>query len=104
MIALLSRLPAKSAKDTEKLVNYLYEQLMNKEVASNVLPLAITRFNCWMLGAAKFMPRVPTVAEENQETEEVQYSAKELYFELAELKQYINDEFAKVRHHLEHHH
>nr|WP_320012796.1 hypothetical protein [uncultured Desulfobulbus sp.] len=104
VIALLSRLPAKSAKDTEKLVNYLYEQLMRKEVTSDVLPSAITRFNSWMLEASKFMPRVPSVVEDNQETEEVQYSAKELYFELAHLKQYINDEFAKVRHHLEHHH
>jgi len=103
VVTMLSRLPAKSAADTEKLVNYLYEQLMGKEVSAKTLTTAISRFNRWMQDAAKFMPRVPAVAEEN-EAQEVQYSAKELYFELAQLKQYINDEFAKVRHHLEHHH
>ena len=106
--SMLTRLPAKSASDTEKLVNYLYEHLLTDNLETTVLPAAIARFSRWLQQAGSLMPLVPTASgtEENSEQQDSQfhYTAKELYFELAELRLYINDEFAKIRHHLKHHH
>ncbi|MDD2464884.1 MAG: hypothetical protein PHI97_12885 [Desulfobulbus sp.] len=107
VVAMLSRLPAKSESNTEKLVNYLYEQLLRESLESTVLVAAIGRFSTWLQQAGTLMPLVPTASVvEESETQDPQfnYTAKELYFELAELRLYMNDEFAKLRHHLQHHH
>jgi len=105
VVTMLSRLPAKSESDTEKLVNYLYEQLLVERQEPTVLVTAVGRFNSWMQEAGMLMPLVPAAGTEDEKNgPQYQYTAKELYFELAQLRLYMNEEFAKIRHHLEHHH
>jgi len=105
VVTMLSRLPAKNETNTEKLVNYLYEQLLLAQLEPTVLATAIGRFNRWMQEAGTLMPLVPAAGGDDEENgPQFHYTAKELYFELAQLRLYMNDEFAKIRHHLKHHH
>ncbi|MGE4560311.1 MAG: hypothetical protein AB7E77_08920, partial [Desulfobulbus sp.] len=107
VLAMLSRLPAKSETDTEKLVNYLYEQLLVENLEPTVLIAAISRFSHWLQQAGSLMPMVPSADQTGtleQQEPQFHYTAKELYFELAELRHFMNDEFSKLRHHLKHHH
>nr|WP_321468291.1 hypothetical protein [uncultured Desulfobulbus sp.] len=107
VVTMLSRLPAKSEAETEKLINYLYEQLLADTLAPSVLITAVDKFNRWMQAASALMPLVPTVEQQEDEAvpgPQFNYTAKELYFELAQLRLYMNEEFSKIRHHLQHHH
>ncbi len=104
VIAMLMRLPAKNDAATEKLVNYLYEQLLLASCPAEALPEAISRFTAWLQQASAVMPLVPAASspDSNQEPQ-FAYTAKELYFELSELRFNIKEEFAKLRHDLHHH-
>jgi len=104
VIAMLMRLPAKEDAATEKLVNYLYEQLLLASCPAEALPEAISRFTAWLQQASAVMPLVPVASspDSNQEPQ-FAYTAKELYFELSELRFNIKEEFAKLRHDLHHH-
>lgn len=107
VLAMLVRLPAKDQDDTEQLVNYLYEQLLSRTVAPTELVQAIALFSSWLQQASSLMPLVPAAAgQKTAEAVEPQYhyTAKELYFELAELRLHMQEEFAKIRHELQHHH
>ncbi|MGD9947811.1 MAG: hypothetical protein AB7U29_04955, partial [Desulfobulbus sp.] len=103
VITMLSRLPAKSGPNTEKLINYLYEQLLLESLDPSVLVSAIGRFNRWMQQAGTLIPLVPAVSEGDENEQQFHYTAKELYFELAELRSYMNEEFSRLRHDMKHH-
>ncbi|MDR2550725.1 MAG: hypothetical protein LBD10_11055 [Desulfobulbus sp.] len=103
-LTLLVRLPTKDHAATEKLVNYLYGQLRAGEPQADVLAEAIGRFTAWMQEAGKIMPVVPAAGEREQQHEPAYtYTAKELYFELSELRSYMREEFAKLQHDMQHH-
>jgi len=102
VITMLIRLPTKNDAATEKLVNYLYEQLLAEHGQPDVLPEAISRFTAWMQQASAIMPVVPAASDEGREPQ-FAYTAKELYFELSELRAHIREEFAKLRHEMHHH-
>lgn len=102
VITLLAKLPNHHDAATEKLINYLYEQLIAGESHVEILPAAINRFTEWLLQISAVMPVMPALSDQSQETS-FAYTAKELYFELAELRSHIRDEFAKLRHEMHHH-
>jgi pilus assembly protein FimV len=103
VIGLLARLPVQDGADTEKLVNYLYEQLLQEECRPEVLSTAVHRFTTWLQQASAQMPLVPAATKDVGNEPHFAYTAKELYFELAELRAHIKDEFAKLRHEMHHH-
>jgi len=98
-LTLLVRLPTKEHAATEKLVNYLYEQLIAGQ--TDALPEVIGRFTAWLLEASRIMPVMP-VAGEQQLEPQYNYTAKELYLELSELRTYMREEFAKLQHEMQH--
>lgn len=108
VVSMLMRLPAHDNAATEKLVNYLYEQLLRPSCPPDVLPNAINRFTGWLQQASSLMPLVPAVTASDEGSKEQEpsftYTAKDLYFELAALRGQIKEEFANVRHALKHHH
>ena len=99
---MLVRLPTKDDAATEKLVNYLYEQLLAEHCLPATLPEAIGRYTTWLQQASAIMPVVPAAADQVSEPTYA-YTAKELYFELSELRAHIREEFAKLRHEMHHH-
>ncbi|MCL1981080.1 MAG: hypothetical protein FWG62_08420 [Proteobacteria bacterium] len=101
-LTLLVRLPTKDHAATEKLVNYLYQRLTAGEPQADVLAEAIGRFTAWLQEAGKIMPVVPAASEPQQQGEYA-YTAKELYFELSELRSYMHKEFSKLQHEIQHH-
>jgi hypothetical protein len=108
VVTMLNRLPAKDATQTDKLVNTLYEQLLQETVSPTALPDAIGRFSLWLQQAGSLMPQVPSAVTpqegERPQEPEYHYTAKELYFELAELRLHMREEFAKLRHEMHHRH
>ena len=101
VISLLVRLPKKDDAATEKLVNFLYQHLLDGQDRPEILPEAVTRFTAWLQDASAIMPLVPT--ETGQAIEpHFEYTAKELYFELSELRAHIREEFTKLRHEMHH--
>jgi len=104
VVTMLVRLPTKDDGATEKLVNYLYEQLITThDHQPDVLPEAISRFTAWLRQASAIMPVVPAASGDQEREPQFAYTAKELYFELSELRTHIREEFAKLRHELHHH-
>lgn len=106
VLTMLARLPVKDQEDTERLVNYLYEQLLTQALSPQVLAEAVGHFSTWLQQAGTLMPLVPSTTDQPDESTAPQYhyTAKELYFELAELRLHMKEEFAKIRHELQHHH
>jgi hypothetical protein len=102
-ISLHVRLPKRTEAVTEELVNYLYEHLLNDQCPPEILSEAINRFTEWLLEAFAIMPPVPTKTGQDNEPH-FEYTAKELYVELSELRGHINEEFAKLRRELHHKH
>lgn len=102
VITMLVRLPTKNGAATEKLVNYLYEQLIAEHGQPEVLPEAVSRFTVWLQQASAIMPVVPAASGQEHEPQ-FAYTAKELYFELSELRAHIREEFDKLRHEMHHH-
>ena len=100
-ISLLGRTAGKDKTETEKLVNFLYEQLLHKEINANTVPEAVSRFAGWMQNLCATMPLVPEKTDEEREPH-FEYTAKELYFELSELRASFRDELAKLRHEMHH--
>ncbi len=101
VITMLVRLPTKDAAETEKLVNYLYGLLLAEHCPPRVLPEAVVRYTAWLQQASTIMPVVPVAAGQDQDAQYA-YTAKELYFELSELRTHIREEFAKLRHEMHH--
>jgi pilus assembly protein FimV len=108
VVTMLNRLPTKEDAETEKLVNFLYEQLIQDTIGPTALTDAIGRFSRWLQQAGSLMPLVPSTVsgEKDEQPQEphFHYTAKELYFELAELRLHMKEEFAKLRHEMHHHH
>lgn len=102
VITMLVRLPTKNDASTEKLVNYLYEQLLAEHAQPDVLLEAVSRFTTWLQQASAIMPVVPAASDQEHEPQ-FAYTAKELYFELSELRAHIRQEFDKLRHEMHHH-
>lgn len=102
VLTLLIRLPTREDAATEKLVNHLYQQLIAEHGQLDVLAEAVGRYTTWLQQAATIMPVVPAASDQDQETS-FTYTGKELYFELAELRSHIRDEFVKLRRELHHH-
>lgn len=102
-IGLLGRMRKADDNETEKLFNYLYEHILQPDVQNDVLPEAINRYASWMQHTCAAMPFVPAPAEGAKEAH-FEYTAQELYFELAELRANMNQEFAKLRHDMQHRH
>ena len=100
-LTLLVRLPAKEQDANEKLINYLYEQLLADRDQANVLSEAVNRFTAWLGG--RVMPIVPAVSSKQQPEMPANYTTKELYIELSELRTAIREEFAKLQHEMRHH-
>ncbi len=103
VIILLIRLPNKDDAATEKLVNFLYECLFAGQSNPEVVTEAVSRFTNWLQQACSAMPLVPTPTNHDQEPQ-FAYTAKELYFELSELRANIKKEFAALRHEMHHKH
>jgi pilus assembly protein FimV len=103
VISLLARLPARDGAATEKLVNYIYEQLLQESCPPEALTTAVQRFTTWLQDATALMPQVPTTADATEDSPRFAYTAQELYFELIELRAHIKEEFAKIRHEMHHH-
>jgi len=101
VITMLVRLPTKDAAETEKLVNYLYGLLLADHCPPSALPEAVVRYTAWLQHASTIMPVVPVAASQDQDSQYA-YTAKELYFELSELRAHIREEFAKLRHEMHH--
>lgn len=101
VITMLVRLPTKDAAETEKLVNYLYGLLLAEHCPPSALPEAVVRYTAWLQHASTIMPVVPVAAGQDQDAQYA-YTAKELYFELSELRAHIREEFAKLRHEMHH--
>lgn len=101
VITLLVRLPTKDAAETEKLVNYLYGLLLAEHCPPSALPEAVVRYTAWLQHASTIMPVMPVAAGQDQDAQYA-YTAKELYFELSELRAHIREEFAKLRHEMHH--
>jgi len=102
VITLLTKLSSHNEAATEKLINYLYEQLIAGHSNVEILPTAINRFTDWLLQVSITMPSIPALSDQTQEAQ-FAYTAKELYFELTELRAHIRDEFAQLRHEIHHH-
>ncbi len=102
VLTLLIRLPTREDAATEKLVNHLYQQLIAEHGQLDVLAEAVGRYTTWLQQATAIMPVVPAASDQDQETS-FTYTGKELYFELAELRSHIRDEFVKLRRELHHH-
>ncbi len=103
VISLHVRLPKRDEDVTEKLVNYLYEHLLNDQCPPEILTEAVNRFTNWLVDAFAVMPPTSTITGKDDEPR-FEYTAKELYIELSELRGHINEEFAKLRHELHHKH
>jgi pilus assembly protein FimV len=103
VIILLVRMPNKDDAATEKLVNYLYECLFAGQSNSEMVTEAVSRYTNWLQQACSVMPLVPTPTSHVQEPQ-FAYTAKELYFELSELRAHIKKEFAALRHEMHHKH
>ena len=103
VISLLARLPARDGAATEKLVNYIYEQLLQETCRPEALTTAVQRFTTWLQEATALMPQVPAAADAAVDSSQFAYTAQELYFELTELRAHIKEEFAKLRHEMHHH-
>lgn len=103
IVTMLVRLPTKDAAATEKLVNYLYEHLLQEHCSPETLAEAVGRFTSWLQQAGAIMPLIPTVSGGPEQEPQFAYTAKELYFELSEMRTHIREEFKKLRHELHHH-
>lgn len=103
VISLHVRLPKRNEASTEKLVNSLYEHLLDTHCPPETLLEAVNRFTEWLLDAFAIMPPAPTSTGQEDEPR-FEYTAKELYVELSELRGHINEEFAKLRHEMRHKH
>jgi len=103
VVGMLSRLPKRDIAATEKLVDYLYQHSLEAQLPPEVLPEAINRFTTWLQNAFAIMPTLPTQTDAAGEPH-FAYTAKELYFELTELRGHIKEEFAKLRHEMHHKH
>jgi pilus assembly protein FimV len=101
VITMSVRLPTKDDAATEKLVNFLYEQLIAEHSPPAPLSDAVTRYTAWLQQASGSMPVILAAADQEQEPQ-FAYTAKELYFELSELRTHMRDEFAKLRHEMHH--
>ena len=101
VIGLLLRLPPQEGAATEKLANYLYVHLLEEQCRPEVLPEAVKQFTNWMHEVFAIMPSLPKISGQESEPH-FEYTAKELYFELSELRGHLNQEFAKIRHELHH--
>ncbi|QQG65989.1 hypothetical protein [Desulfobulbus oligotrophicus] len=102
VLTLLTRLPGRDGAATEKLINHVYEQLLAGTGKAGDLSATVGRFTGWLLQASSVLPTVPGVAEEENDPE-FTYTAKELYFELADLRSHIRNELAQLRHDVLHH-
>ncbi len=102
-VSLLGRTAGKDKTETEKLVNFLYEQLLHKEINANAVTEAVSRFAGWMQNLCATMPLVPEKTGEEREPR-FEYTAKELYFELSEMRASFREELAKLRHEMHHRH
>lgn len=100
-IGLLGRMRKADDNETEKLFNYLYEHMLQPGVQNDALPEAINRYSSWMQHTCAAMPFVPAPVEGAKEAH-FEYTAQELYFELAELRANMKQEFAKLRHDMQH--
>ncbi len=103
VISMLTRLPKRDIAATEKLVNYLYQHTLEAQLPPEVLPEAINRFTVWLQNAFAIMPTLPTQTDA-EGAPHFAYTAKELYFELTELRGHIKEEFVKLRHEMHHKH
>jgi pilus assembly protein FimV len=100
-VSLLGRTAGKDKTETEKLINYLYESLARKGTDAGSVPEAVSRFTEWMRNLCATMPMIPERSGAAEEPR-FEYTARELYFELAELRASIRDELAKLRHEMHH--
>ncbi|MCL2791062.1 MAG: hypothetical protein FWD79_10520 [Desulfobulbus sp.] len=101
-LVMLLRLPIKDHPPTEKLVNYLYGQLIAGQTQADALPEVIGRFTAWVHEAGRIMPAVG----EGQLEPQHNYTTEELHCELSELRAYVREmrgEFAKLQHEMQHH-
>jgi len=103
VINLMSRLPGREGAVTEQLVNHLYEHMLVSPCPPGALAEAVGGFTAWLHGGLAVMPTLPTRTDETSGAQ-FAYTAKELYFELTELRLQINKEFAQLRHDMHHRH
>lgn len=103
-LTLAVRLPTRDSAATEQLVNFLFTHLREPQCRQDTLMDGVARFTAWLQGASECMPLIPKAASGAEEGEgQPAYTAKELYFELAELRNSIREEFTRLRHDLHHH-
>ncbi len=101
-VGLLGRTSKRNDADTERLFNYLYENIVKPQGQQDILPQAVNRYAEWMQRVCATMPLIPAVGESEGKEPHFEYTARELYFELSELRSNVREEFAKLRHEMHH--
>ena len=88
--------------DTGALVNYLYTTLLHGDGGPATLATAVSRYASWQEDVCARMPLIPARREGDAGEPQLEYTARDLYFELSELRAGFRDELAQLRHEMQH--
>ena len=102
VVTLLERTASQDDAATSALVNFLYAALLRGDGGAKTLAEAIGRYAGWQEGVCSRLPRIPAQREKDEVEPQLEYTARDLYFELSELRAGFRDEFARLRHEVQH--
>jgi pilus assembly protein FimV len=102
VVSLLGRTAGDNDAASNALVNYLYERLLRGDGTATTLATAIGRYAAWQQEVCARLPLLPVRGEGATADTPVEYTAGDLYAELAELRAGFRDELARLRHEIEH--
>ena len=102
VVTLLGRTAGQDNTDTGALVNYLYTALLHGDGGPATLATAVSRYASWQEGVCARMPLIPARREGDAGEPQLEYTARDLYFELSELRAGFRDELAQLRHEMQH--
>lgn len=102
VVNLLGRTAGQADTASAALVNYLYERLLRGDGTAPTLATAIGRYAAWQQEVCARLPLLPGQGEGATADTPVEYTAGDLYAELAELRAGFRDELARLRHEIAH--
>ena len=102
VVTLLGRTAGQDNTDTGALVNYLYTALLHGDGGPATLATAVSRYASWQEDVCARMPLIPARREGDAGEPQLEYTARDLYFELSELRAGFRDELAQLRHEMQH--
>ena len=102
VVNLLGRTAGQADTASAALVNYLYERLLRGDGTAPTLATAIGRYAAWQQEVCARLPLLPARGEGATADTPVEYTAGDLYAELAELRAGFRDELARLRHEIAH--